>query len=147
VVNQPEPGKKKKNVATKERAVVDDKRESARGGRDGHAHKNRIFEHTADLKEEAQDIASSLSELTRDLTDTVSVHLQQRPYAVLGVAAAVGYVLGGGLASRITRAGLGLGARIGMGMLVRQFVEQQGAFGAGVAGRGDEDVEGMEGGA
>lgn len=120
--------------------MVDDKREGAREGRDGHAHKNRIFEHTADLKEEAQDIASSLSELTRDVTQTVSVHLEQRPYAVLGVAAAVGYVLGGGLASRITRAGLGIATRIGMGMLVRQFVEGQSAFGAGVAGRGDEGV-------
>jgi ElaB/YqjD/DUF883 family membrane-anchored ribosome-binding protein len=145
VVNKTEPGKGKKNVATnKERAVVDDKRE----GRDGHAHKNRIFEHTADLKEEAQDIASSLSELTRDVTEQVSVHLEQRPYAVLGVAAAVGYVLGGGLASRITRAGIGVATRIGMGMLVKQFVDQGGGFGASMAGRG-EDVGGdaMEGGA
>lgn len=138
MVNETEPGKKKKNVATKERAVVDDKRDSAREGRDGHAHKNRIFEHTTDLKEEAQDMASSLSELTRDVSETVAMHLQQRPYAVLGAAAAVGYVLGGGLASRITRAGLGVATRIGMGMLMSRFVENQGGgFGPGVTGRED----------
>jgi len=135
MVSESEPsGPSKKKAPNKERAVVDDKRDS----RDGHAHKNRIFEHTADLKEEAQDLASSLSELSRDVTQTVSAHLQQRPYAVLGVVAAVGYVLGGGLASRITRASLGVATRIGMGMLVRNFVEQ-GAFGA-VVGRGDEDT-------
>lgn len=141
MVNKPEPARGKKKVVTnKERAVVDEKRE----GRDGHAHKNRIFEHTNDLKEEAQDMASSLSELTKDVTEQVSMHLQQRPYAVLGVAAAVGYVLGGGIASRITRAGLGLATRIGTAMILKQFVDQGGGF-ASLAGRGEHDVS--EGGA
>lgn len=102
--------------------MVDDRSQE---GRDGHSHRNRIFEHTAELKEEAQDLASSLKDLSADVRGALEEQLEQRPYAVLGVAAAFGYVLGGGLPSRITRAGLGIGMRIGMGMLMRQFVEGQ----------------------
>lgn len=110
----------------------------ARGGegRDGHSHRNRIFEHSADVREEAQDLATSLTELTREVSGVVKEQLDQRPYAVLGVAAACGYVLGGGLPSRITRAGLGIGARMAMGMLVRQFVEGQGVALGGEGGEG-----------
>lgn len=104
--------------------------------RDGHTHRNRIFEHTADLKEEAQDIASSVSELSREVSVVLKEQLDQRPFAVLGVAAACGYILGGGLPSRITRAGLGIAARIGMGMLVRQVVESQGIALGGEGGEG-----------
>ncbi|MCO5166368.1 MAG: hypothetical protein M9894_08390 [Planctomycetes bacterium] len=108
----------------RERAVVDD-RSQGREGRDGHAHRNRIFEHTAELKEEAQDLASSIKDISADVSVMLKEQLDQRPYAVLGVAAAFGYVIGGGLPSRITRAGLSIGLRLGMGMLMRQFVEGQ----------------------
>jgi hypothetical protein len=94
-------------------------------------HKNRIFEHTQHAKEEATQLATSLSEVGNDLSCIIREQLEQRPYAVLGVAAALGYVFGGGLPSRLTRAGLGIASRIGMGMLVRQLVDQQSAAFAG----------------
>lgn len=103
------------------------------GRYDGH-HKNRIFEHTQHAREEATQLASSLSELGSDLSGIIREQCERRPYAVLGVAAALGYVFGGGLPSRLTRAGLGIATRIGMGMLVRQLVEQQSAAFAGGLG-------------
>lgn len=114
--------------------MADEREERGGGARDGHAHRNRIFEHTADVKEEAQDLATSMAELTKEVSCVLKDQLEQRPYAVLGVAAAFGYVLGGGLPSRITRTGLGIAARIGMGMLVRQVVESQGMAMGGQGG-------------
>src|SRR4051812_44330177 len=106
--------------------MVDDARSERSNG---HGPRNRIFEHTAHAKEEAAELASSISELGNDLSGIIVEQLEQRPYAVLGVAAAAGYVLGGGIASRLTRVGLGIAVRMGMGMLVRQVVEAQaGAF-------------------
>lgn len=112
--------------------MADERRE--RDARDGQTHRNRIFEHTSDLKEEAQDMAASVSELGRELGAALREQLDRRPWAVLGAAAACGYVLGGGLPSRITRAGLGVAARIGMGMVVRQLVERQGMAMGGEGG-------------
>lgn len=113
-----------------------DERDQGGDARDGHTHRNRIFEHTTDLKEEAKDLATSVSELSKEVSFVLKEQLDQRPFAVLGVAAACGYVLGGGLPSRITRAGLGIAARIGMGMLVRQVVENQGIALGGEGGEG-----------
>ena len=104
--------------------VDDNKRETPRGG-DGY--RNRILEHTAEAKEEVQMLASSLGELSTDVSTYVQEQAKQRPWAVLGVAAAIGYVIGGGLPSRITRAGLSIAMRMGTGMLVSQLVEGHGA--------------------
>lgn len=132
--------------------VVDDmnKGESARGesrsGRgDGHDYRNRIFEHTQEAKEEVQMLASSLGELSQDVSSYVQEQVRSRPWAVLGVAAGVGYLLGGGLPSRITRAGFSIAARMSMGMLMRQLMEGQGMAFMGTSGRGESVGEGDTG--
>jgi ElaB/YqjD/DUF883 family membrane-anchored ribosome-binding protein len=132
--------------------VVDENRdrgEDARGGArsrgDGHEYRNRIFEHTAEAKEEAQMLASSLGELTQDVSSYVEEQVKQRPWAVLGVAAAIGYVIGGGLPSRITRAGVSIAMRMGSGMLVNQLMERHGASFMGGGSRGESMVEGDTG--
>lgn len=117
-------------------------RGEARGGRgDGHEYRNRIFEHTQEAKEEAQMLASSLGELSQDLSSYLQEQVRTRPWAVLGVAAGVGYLLGGGIPSRITRAGMSMAARMSMGVLMRQLMEGQGlAFMGSGGGRVGESV-------
>ena len=118
--------------------------ESSRGKRKGGGdHHNRIFEHTVEAKEEVQMLASSIGELSHDVTSYVEEQVKHRPWAVLGVAAAIGYVIGGGLPTRITRAGLSIAMRMGSGMLINQFMEgQQASF---MGKRGESEVEGDTG--
>jgi hypothetical protein len=111
----------------------------------GEGHRNRIFEHTAEAKEEVQMLASSIGELSQDVSTYVEEQVKHRPWAVLGVAAAIGYVIGGGLPSRITRAGLSIAMRMGTGMLVSQFMEGQKASFMSGGTRGESDVEGDTG--
>jgi hypothetical protein len=111
----------------------------------GEGHRNRIFEHTAEAKEEVQMLASSIGELSQDVSTYVEEQVKHRPWAVLGVAAAIGYVIGGGLPSRITRAGLSIAMRMGTGMLVSQFMEGQKASFMSSGTRGESDVEGDTG--
>lgn len=52
-------------------------------------------------------------------------HARERPYALLGTAAAVGFVLGGGLASRITMSLLMIGGRMVAGRVLTQILESE----------------------
>jgi ElaB/YqjD/DUF883 family membrane-anchored ribosome-binding protein len=58
----------------------------------------------ADLRRAAEDVASSVEQLYRVGDAFVGRQAQDRPYVILGVAAGLGFVLGGGLASRVTGA-------------------------------------------
>jgi hypothetical protein len=126
-------------VVRSEARVVDDRRgEGDRGGEERpRAPHNRIIEHTAHVRDEAQELASSIKDVSQDLGGFLAEQLERRPYAVLGVAAGFGWVLGGGLASRLTRTGLRLGARFGLGLLLRQVIEQQAAALTGGARSGE----------
>jgi hypothetical protein len=55
----------------------------------------------AELTRAAQDVASSVEQLYRVADSFVGRHAKDRPYAVLGAAAGIGFVLGGGLAWRL----------------------------------------------
>lgn len=55
---------------------------------------------------------SSVRGLWNETNDYLQIHARRSPYAVLGVAAGVGFVLGGGLASRLARLLLATGGRV-----------------------------------
>jgi hypothetical protein len=61
---------------------------------------------------EARALGSTLEETIRDVQATLRSQMEQRPYAMLAAAAGVGYVLGGGLPSRLTSLLLGIGSRV-----------------------------------
>lgn len=90
----------------------------------GAEHKNRIVEHTRHVREDAQALAGSLSEAAEEAADYLRVQLQERPYVALGVAAGVGYVLGGGLPSRLTGMLLGVGARLALASVTGAYAVQ-----------------------
>ena len=69
--------------------------------------------------------AEALAVAVRDATDGVQRYLtaqvKQRPLSTLGVAAGVGYVLGGGLSARLTAMLLGAAARVATGLATREL--------------------------
>src|SRR3990172_9260235 len=69
--------------------------------------------------------AVALAETVRDAADGVQRYLtaqvEQRPFSTLGVAAGVGYVLGGGLSSRLTVVLLGAVTRVATALAAREL--------------------------
>jgi hypothetical protein len=77
-----------------------------------------------DARALATDLEALLDETRTSLTDA----LERHPYLTLGAAAAAGYVLAGGLASRLTALALGAGARIATASLLGRFAAGPGGL-------------------
>jgi len=63
------------------------------------------------VREDARQLVSSVNELSSHARASLDEMIEKRPYATLGVAFAAGYVLAGGLSSRLTRLAVVLGGR------------------------------------
>lgn len=75
----------------------------------------RPVDATADalaIKEAALEAASSVSGFYQVSHDFLEHQTKERPYAVLGTAAGLGFILGGGLASRLAGVLLAVGGRV-----------------------------------
>jgi len=73
----------------------------------------------SDVQRAVDEVVASTESLYRVANDYIGRQIDQRPYAVLGGAAALGFVLGGGLASRLG----GVLATFGTRTLVSRLVE------------------------
>lgn len=65
-----------------------------------------------ELRRAAEDAGAAIEELFNVTHLAVSRRVRERPYVALGAAAGVGFVLGGGLSSRISGAILTLWGRV-----------------------------------
>lgn len=74
------------------------------GSREESEYRARTFGESsgAELRQAADELSSSFEELYRVTESLVRRQMNARPYAVLGAAAGLGFVLGGGLSSRIS---------------------------------------------
>ena len=79
----------------------------------------------SDYGRQIQHDAYALTSTVQDVTTGVEGYLTARvtghPYGTLGVAAGIGYVLGGGLSSRLTAALLGTATRLAMALAAREL--------------------------
>src|SRR5689334_22383732 len=67
---------------------------------------------TGAIKDAAMEAVSSVNTLYEVGQDFMEYQTKKRPYAVLGVAAGIGFVLGGGLGSRLGGILLSIGTRL-----------------------------------
>jgi len=74
----------------------------------------------ADVQHAVDEVASSIEQLYRVSNGYLGRQADERPYAVLGIAAGIGFVLGGGLASRLG----GTLSTIGSKMFLSHMVDQ-----------------------
>lgn len=81
------------------------------------------------IQEAAQDLSGAAKTFRDVATGYVKEQARERPYVLLGSAAAVGFVLGGGLASRITMSLLVVGARMFGGRILTKVIEGELALG------------------
>jgi len=83
-----------------------------------------VVDHARQIKHDATTLASELQRTTTDLENYLTDRVRRRPYATLSMAAGVGYVLGGGLATRMTAVMLGVATRLATALVVKELVER-----------------------
>src|SRR5262245_49088626 len=74
------------------------------------------------IKSGASDLGAALGARREELADRLGAFVRERPFAAAGAAFGIGYLLGGGLFSRVSTRLLGVGLRVGVIALARQLV-------------------------
>jgi ElaB/YqjD/DUF883 family membrane-anchored ribosome-binding protein len=99
--------------------------DTANGAANAHQEQPHDFDALGDYGRQVYHDAAALAATLRDATDAVERYLtaqvEQRPFSTLGVAAGLGYVLGGGLSSRLTVVLLGAATRVATALVAREL--------------------------
>lgn len=80
-----------------------------------------IGEHGRRIHRDAAALAAEVQGTTADLEHYLTEQVARRPYRTLGVAAGIGYVVGGGLRSRLTAVVLTTLARVAVALVAREL--------------------------
>ena len=80
-----------------------------------------LGDHGRQIHHDAHALAAAVQDATDDLECYLTEQVEERPYTTLGVAAGVGYVLGGGIRSRLTAVLLGAATRLATVLAVREL--------------------------
>jgi ElaB/YqjD/DUF883 family membrane-anchored ribosome-binding protein len=80
-----------------------------------------LGDHCRRIQHDAQALAIAVQEATDELERFLTEQVQERPYTTLGVAAGVGYALGGGFRSRLTAVVVGTATRLAMTLAAREL--------------------------
>ncbi len=86
----------------------------------------QIFERGREVWQDARGLASTVEEAFDEIQEYLREQVDARPYVALSAAAGVGYVLGGGLPSRVTRLLVGWGSRLALTMAVQRLTAPSG---------------------
>jgi ElaB/YqjD/DUF883 family membrane-anchored ribosome-binding protein len=98
-------------------------------------HDARSFaEHGRQIRHDARVLAAAVQAAAIGLERYLTEQAARRPYATVGVAAGVGYTVGGGLGSRLTTMLLGATTRLAMALAAREL-DARLAHGAGALQR------------
>ncbi len=80
-----------------------------------------VVDHGREIQHDAQALAAAVQNAADDLQRYVTEQVGRQPYLTLGVAAGVGFVLGGGLRPRLTALVLRTATRVALGLAVREL--------------------------
>ena len=91
--------------------------EISNGGPDARS----LGDHCRQINQDAHELAAAVHDATDALEGYLKEQVHRQPYVTLGVAAGVGYVLGGGLRSRLTAVLLGAATRVALAVAAREL--------------------------
>lgn len=80
-----------------------------------------IGEHARRIQRDATSLAAEVRDTRSDLERTLTEQMTDRPWLTLGMAAGAGYLLGGGLRSRLTVVMLGAATRLVTAIAAREL--------------------------
>ena len=80
-----------------------------------------LGDHGRQIQHDAQALATAVRDAADDVQCYLAEQVEQRPLTTLGVAAGVGFVLGGGLSARLTVVLLGTATRLATAVVAREL--------------------------
>lgn len=80
-----------------------------------------LAEHGRQIQHDAETLAATVKDATGGIQRYLTEQVEQRPYRTLGVAAGIGYTLGGGLSSRLTTLLFSAATRLAMALAAREL--------------------------
>lgn len=80
-----------------------------------------LVDHGRQIHHEAEALATAVRDATDDVQRYLAEQVRQRPLTIVGVAAGVGYALGGGFSARLTALLFGTAARIATTAAAREL--------------------------
>jgi len=80
-----------------------------------------LGDHGRQIQQDAATLAASVQDAADGVRRYLTEQAGQRPFSTVGVAAGVGYVLGGGLRSRLTAVLLGAATRVATTLVAREL--------------------------
>lgn len=83
-----------------------------------------LGDHCRQINQDAHALAAAVQDATSGVEGYLTERVQSRPFVTLGVAAGIGYVLGGGLRPRLTSALLGAATRVALAVAARELVDR-----------------------
>jgi ElaB/YqjD/DUF883 family membrane-anchored ribosome-binding protein len=84
--------------------------------------RNETRQHGRDAYRETQALASTFERAADEFGQFLREQTERRPYVSLATATGIGYVLGGGVPSRLTGFLFGLAGRFAVGMFLRELI-------------------------
>lgn len=92
---------------------------------------HKLMQSGKQIRNDMQQLYGHVQETGEELQAYLTEQVQQRPYTVLGTAAAIGYLLGGGLSSKITLMAFGVVTRFAMALAAREMASRAATAGSG----------------
>jgi len=84
--------------------------------------RERLDEARRDLRSDVEALSETVGHAAQEMGSYVREQLRERPYAALGAAAGLGFVLGGGLTLRVGSLLFGTGGRMLASMVLREVL-------------------------
>lgn len=81
----------------------------------------QLGDHARRIRNEAQSLSTAIQDAAGDLERSLKDQCEHRPYMSLAAAAGIGYVLGGGLSSRLTVLMFNMTTKLVMAFLAREL--------------------------
>jgi len=79
-----------------------------------------LGDHGRQIRDDAATLAGTVQDATDGVQHFLTEQVKQRPYSALGIAAGIGYAMGGGLSSRLTTVVLAAATRMAMALAARE---------------------------
>ncbi len=89
-----------------------------------HGQAHGVTDASARVRDDAKALVASMSDFTNQTRDTIFKVMDEKPYVAIGAALGVGYVLAGGLRSKLTGLVVTLAGRYLLNNLKMQLLEQ-----------------------
>jgi hypothetical protein len=84
-------------------------------------HPRTLGDHGREIYDDAQALAAAVQSATDGVQCYLAEQVERRPYRTLGMAAGIGYVLGGGLRPRLTAVLLAAATRLATALAAREL--------------------------